>query len=173
MHGKCDCLPQATVQHTSDQWNACSRQESLLDLHGSIAQQAGNEVSDLEQAQSFPSVPRVLNSTGHYAVQQVVDAITARVKDGTPLLRGVPVEDKLLLEHSLRLALMHLAEAAAGAGQPLMAYCHNGAAAASVPRLLDLALWLSQHKQTEFPSARPTPHPWSLPRVSLLAPEPC
>lgn len=74
------------------------------------------------------------------------------MQDGTPLLRGVPVEDKPLLEHSLRLALMHLAEAAARAEQPLMAYRHDGAAAASVPRLLDLALWLSLHKQTEYPS---------------------
>ena len=77
------------------------------------------------------------------------------MQDGTPLLRGVPVEDKPLLEHSLRLALMHLADAAAEAEQPLMAYRHGGAAAASVPRLLDLALWLSLHKQTEYPSEPP------------------
>ena len=69
----------------------------------------------------------------------------------------MPVEDKPLLEHSLRLALMHLADAAAGAEQPLMAYRHGGAATASVPRLLDLALWLSLHKQTEYPSEPPHP----------------
>ena len=79
------------------------------------------------------------------------------MQDGTPLLRGVPAEDKPLLEHSLRLALMRLADAAARAEQPLMAYRHDGAAAASVPRLLDLAIWLSLHKQTEYPSKPPHP----------------
>lgn len=69
------------------------------------------------------------------------------------MLRGVPVADKPLLEHSLRLALMHLAEAAAAARTPLMTYCHGGAAAASVPRLLDLALFFSQHRQTDYPGA--------------------
>jgi len=48
---------------------------------------------------------------------------------------------------------MTLAEAAAAAQAPLMAYCHSGAGAPSVPRLLDLALWLSQHKQTDYPGA--------------------
>ncbi len=69
------------------------------------------------------------------------------------MLRGVPVADKPLLEHSLRLALMHLAEAAAAARTPLMTYCDGGAAAASVPRLLDLALFFSQHRQTDYPGA--------------------
>jgi len=74
-------------------------------------------------------------------------------QDGSPLLRGIPVAERPVLEHSLRLALMTLAEAAAAAQAPLMAYCHSGAGAPSVPRLLDLALWLSQHKQMDYPGA--------------------
>ncbi|KAK9827255.1 hypothetical protein WJX81_004028 [Elliptochloris bilobata] len=122
-------------------------QASVFDQRAQSLQEAILEGVITDNASAVVATTRALSRAEVSAPWATIE------EDGTPLLRGVPAEDKPLLEHSLRLALVHLAEAARTAQAPLMVYCHNGAAAASVPRLLDLVLWLSQHRQTDYPTA--------------------
>ncbi|KAK9808915.1 hypothetical protein WJX72_006363 [[Myrmecia] bisecta] len=80
------------------------------------------------------------------ALAQSYEPICGSGQDGQMLTGRMPSQHRLRLEHGMRAVLEDLVQAAAAASEPIMGYRHQVDAEPSVPRLLELALWLSEHK---------------------------